>query len=109
MHQYVHLVGYNTASRPTVCLCCAPNNLPYHPDPLQKFPPYIKCFTTLPYEIWMLTVASKLAVIIQSKVDQTNISKLWSLVIGWRCTLAMSPSPCPSLEKFLWAPMTETG
>jgi len=37
-----------------------------------KFPPRLKCITTLPCEIWMFEIATKLAQVIQSKVKRTG-------------------------------------
>jgi len=37
-----------------------------------KFPPHLKCVTTLPCEIWMLKIAIELALIIQLRVNRTG-------------------------------------
>jgi len=38
----------------------------------KKIPPHLKCVTTLPCEIWMLKIATELALIIQSRVNRTG-------------------------------------
>jgi len=39
----------------------------------QKFPPHLKCSTTLPSEIWMLKIVTKLALIIHKLTGAFNL------------------------------------